>query len=316
MTTRKMKLLSTPLIFALVFSLISITCFAAYITDTYIYLKWQANGGAKGFLGNAVTNTAQTPNKLGVYNHFEGGSIYRKNNVYEAYMVYGLIRNKWASLGWENSFLGFPLTDELETPRKDGRYNHFEGGSIYWKKGADKAYEVHGYIRSFWSWNGWETSQLGFPTSDEYKINGKQASRFENGAIYWKKNKDGSVYIWPMMSAAKGSQSTNGTKLIVTYYPVQFGTHVVITGSGFTPNKYVQIYLSRKYGPYSIEIIRVDSKGNLSYDSRQYGSKGCITNGNIEKVNGVITIWAQDSAGPVAIHSGYCYNVGNEVTLD
>ena len=44
--------------------------------------------------------------------------------------------NKWASLGWERSFLGYPLTDETGTPDGVGRYNHFQGGSVYWTPGT------------------------------------------------------------------------------------------------------------------------------------------------------------------------------------
>ena len=46
--------------------------------------------------------------------------------------VIGDIREKWLSLGGASSFLGQPLTDELTTPDGVGRYNHFQGGSIYW----------------------------------------------------------------------------------------------------------------------------------------------------------------------------------------
>ena len=53
-------------------------------------------------------------------------------------------------LGWERSFLGYPLTDETATPDGVGRYNHFQGGSIYWTP-ATGAHEVHGAIRGQWA---------------------------------------------------------------------------------------------------------------------------------------------------------------------
>lgn len=43
----------------------------------------------------------------------------------------GAIREKWLQLGGTKSFLGLPTTNELTTPDKIGRYNHFKGGSIY-----------------------------------------------------------------------------------------------------------------------------------------------------------------------------------------
>jgi hypothetical protein len=79
--------------------------------------------------------------------------------------VIGAIRDKWLSLGGEGSFLGQPLTDELTTPDGVGRFNHFQGGSIYWTPNTG-AFEVHGAIRDRWAELGWERSYLGYPTSD------------------------------------------------------------------------------------------------------------------------------------------------------
>jgi uncharacterized protein with LGFP repeats len=43
-----------------------------------------------------------------------------------------------------------PLTDESPTPDGIGRFNHFQGGSIYWTPGIG-AHEVHGAIRDKWA---------------------------------------------------------------------------------------------------------------------------------------------------------------------
>ncbi|NBW82854.1 hypothetical protein EBR21_13980, partial [bacterium] len=77
----------------------------------YIGWKYKQLNGASGFLGQAVGNELQTPTKPGLYRHFQGGSIYWSEAT-GAHEVHGLIRNKWASLGWENGSLGFPRTDE------------------------------------------------------------------------------------------------------------------------------------------------------------------------------------------------------------
>src|SRR5205807_10494307 len=80
--------------------------------------------------------------------------------------VHGAIRDKWSSIGWERSVLGYPITDETGTPDGVGRYNHFQSGSIYWTPSTG-AHEVHGAIRDRWSALGWENSYLGYPISDE-----------------------------------------------------------------------------------------------------------------------------------------------------
>lgn len=84
-----------------------------------------------------------------------------------AFEVHGAIRDKYLALGAEASVLGYPRTDETGTPDGVGRFNHFQGGSIYWTPGTS-AHEVHGLIRGLWSSHGWETNpQLGYPISDE-----------------------------------------------------------------------------------------------------------------------------------------------------
>ena len=103
----------------------------------------------------------------------------------DAHEVHGLIREKWSSLGWERSFLGYPLTDETSTPDGRGRYNHFQGGSIYWTP-QTTAHEVHGAIRDKWAALGWERSFLGYPITDELETPGPgRFSRFQGGAIHW-----------------------------------------------------------------------------------------------------------------------------------
>ncbi|WP_239163889.1 hypothetical protein, partial [Actinoplanes lobatus] len=151
-----------------------------------INVLWVQRGrDKKDGLGLPTTDELSTPNKPGRYNHFQNGSIYWSPDT-GAHEVHGSIRDKWAAMGWENSLLGFPKTDELTTPNGVGRYNHFQGGSIYWSP-ATGAHEVHGSIRDRWASLGWETSQLGFPTSDEYAIaGGGRRTDFQNNCfIRW-----------------------------------------------------------------------------------------------------------------------------------
>jgi len=78
-----------------------------------------------------------------------------------------------------------PLTDETGTPDGVGRYNHFQGGSIYWTPETG-AHEVHGHIRDEWARMGWERGRLRYPTSDERGMSdGGRYSQFQGGAIVW-----------------------------------------------------------------------------------------------------------------------------------
>ena len=44
---------------------------------------------------------------------------------------------------------------------------------------------MHGLIRDRWAALGWETSYLGYPTSDEYSIAGGRRTNLERGYITW-----------------------------------------------------------------------------------------------------------------------------------
>ncbi len=160
------------------------------VTPCYdISQKYQNYTGPDGILGDPTIPESITPGGAGHFRHYSrGGSIYWTPSTC-AQVVVGAIRGKWSTLGWETSFLGFPTTDETVTPDGVGRYNHFQGGSIYWTP-TRGAYEVHGSIRSKWAELGWERSPLGYPVSDETEeIDGSgRFSLFEHGSIHWKQS--------------------------------------------------------------------------------------------------------------------------------
>lgn len=159
--------------------------YGAFEVQGFIRQKWASLGWEKSILGYPVTNELKTPDTKGRYNHFQYGSVYWHPDT-GAFEIHGNIRQKWASLGWEKSILGYPVTDEKTTPDKAGRFNHFQNGSIYWHPSTG-AHEVHGSIRHMWSINGWET-RIGYPKTDEIPINHNDNGRynnFEKGSIGW-----------------------------------------------------------------------------------------------------------------------------------
>lgn len=102
----------------------------AYEIHGDIYKKWQQLGGIKW--GIPDTDEIGTPDGVGRFNHFNGftASIYWTPNT-GAQSINGGIREKWESLGWERSYLGYPTSDETDFP-DGGRVNAFEHGGIYW----------------------------------------------------------------------------------------------------------------------------------------------------------------------------------------
>ena len=97
------------------------------------YAQW---GGASGFLGIPVTDESGTPDGIGRFNHFlNGGSIYWTPQT-GPMTVSGAIRDKWASQGWEQGPVGYPVTDQVRWRTIDPSvdqfiaWNKFQNGAI------------------------------------------------------------------------------------------------------------------------------------------------------------------------------------------
>lgn len=149
--------------------------------------KYSTLGGPNSFLGRPTSEETTCPDGVGRYRHYEHGSIYW-HPFTGAQEVHGLIRAKWARLGCEKSFLGYPKTDETNCPVGGGKYNLFQGGTVLWFPPQKEAFEVHGAIRSKWVSFGCESGFLEFPLTDETKCpdNVGRFNHFQNGSIYWK----------------------------------------------------------------------------------------------------------------------------------
>lgn len=91
--------------------------------------KYWAAGNVLGY-GYPVTDELPTPDGRGRFNHFSGDrSIYWTPQT-GAHLIYGGIRHVWASMGWERSWLGYPISDEQSVPG-GGRIVYFERGVIF-----------------------------------------------------------------------------------------------------------------------------------------------------------------------------------------
>jgi LGFP repeat len=97
--------------------------------------RWHQIG--KEQFGYPVTDETATPDGVGRYNHFRkfvpgntyDASIYWTPTT-KAHEVYGAIRHKWATMGWERSHLGYPVAAEADF--EGGRLQRFQGGALFW----------------------------------------------------------------------------------------------------------------------------------------------------------------------------------------
>ncbi|TCP48465.1 LGFP repeat-containing protein [Tamaricihabitans halophyticus] len=93
--------------------------------------QWEA-----GTYGYPISNTESTPDGRGTFSDFvgddgQGASIYWSQET-GANGIKGRIRSHWAVNGATGSYLGYPTTDELDTPT--GKRSNFEGGYITWNR--------------------------------------------------------------------------------------------------------------------------------------------------------------------------------------
>jgi uncharacterized protein with LGFP repeats len=154
----------------------------AHFTAGAIRQAYVQQGHEAGGLGFPRTDDTPTPGGGGYYTHFEGGSVYWSPQT-GAHDVRGAIRDEWASLGWENGYLGFPATGDTRTPDGSGYYGRFQGGSVYWSP-ASGAHAVRGPVLEAWASVGWENGVLGYPVEDERDGGaGATVQRFQGGLI-------------------------------------------------------------------------------------------------------------------------------------
>ena len=155
-----------------------------------IYLKWVAAGGLNSNLGYPITDEFGDTDKNGVvcrHNDFHlGGSIWW-TAVDGAHLLYGNIWLKWKALGGIKQGIGYPITDEADTPNHTARFNNFKyGAAIYWST-ATPACVVMGVIYEKYMSVGGATGGLGIPTTDELSsgTHGGRFNDFTGGTIYF-----------------------------------------------------------------------------------------------------------------------------------
>ncbi|MGI8753314.1 MAG: L,D-transpeptidase family protein [Acidimicrobiales bacterium] len=102
---------------------------AGSIRGHWAYLGWE-----QGPMGYPTTDETGTPDKVGRYNYFSKGASIYWTPATGAWSVQGVILSRWASLGWERSSLGYPISDEYAIP--SGRQSSFQHGAIAWSEAS------------------------------------------------------------------------------------------------------------------------------------------------------------------------------------
>lgn len=107
--------------------------------------KYQALGGPGSWFGDPVHEERPTPDGVGLYRTYRQKTGWLTSihwhPEFGACETHGVIRKKWEQLGFENSFYGYPTSDEKDAIEDDeiiGRMSFFQGGAIVWLHETDK----------------------------------------------------------------------------------------------------------------------------------------------------------------------------------
>ena len=141
-------------------------------------LKWE-----NGRLGYPTKDLACGLVNEGCFQDFQGGSMYYSPAT-GARFILGNIRSAWGRLGWENSSLGYPITDEMCGLAGGGCFHKFSGGSIYWTP-ATGAYSTSGALLTSWAGTGYEVGPLGYPIREPVcgLADGGCSQKFKGGVL-------------------------------------------------------------------------------------------------------------------------------------
>jgi hypothetical protein len=101
-----------------------------------IGVRYRALGGCGSVLGVPKTDELRAPDGVGRYVVFDKGSIYWTQAT-GAHEVLGVIRDAYASTGWEAGALGYPVSGEYDVA--GGRRSDFQHGSITWSRATNEA---------------------------------------------------------------------------------------------------------------------------------------------------------------------------------
>ena len=171
------------------------TIYGTHDVHGLIEQEYLARGGPNGFLGLPRTNEKPAADGVGRFNNFQGGAIYWTSGT-GAHEIHGAIRSRWNGLGAEQGVLGYPTTEQRNTPKVVGQFNLFQAGAIY-SSPSSGTHEVYGAIFQAWASAGYEASSLGFPVSGEKPAaDGGRRNNFQHGYIVWRPSTGAVIHLY------------------------------------------------------------------------------------------------------------------------
>jgi len=208
--------------------------FTAFEVHGNVLDEYKQLGAYSSVLCYPITDQRTEADKKGVSNLFEHGGIYAKSDTALAHEVHGRIFSKYSEFGATSSDLKYPTSDESTAAgNAGGKFSTFDGGVIYWKMATD-AHVVWGVILKTWQSAGAETSEYGYPTSDEFTVPVSNCKRsvFEKFAIdYCAGTVKKKVPLYTDLAALDWCYDLSGGDIVFRAVVANVGTQTV-TGPG------------------------------------------------------------------------------------
>jgi S-formylglutathione hydrolase FrmB len=147
---------------------------------------WAATGWEAGPLGYPTGGVADSADRRGRVQPFQGGAVYWHNRT-GGVAVQGEIWRHYTELGRETGVLGWPKSSEIVIG--DARFADFANGKMYWSPASGSWAVLEGPIMDAWKADGYELGRLGFPTGDAFETQEGQRQNFQRGYIEVKDGK-------------------------------------------------------------------------------------------------------------------------------
>ncbi|WP_427169828.1 hypothetical protein [Arthrobacter sp. 92] len=147
--------------------------------------RYAANGSEAGRLGFPLSKEICGLKAGGCYQLYQGGAIIWSAGT-GARVSLGAIRSEWASRGFENGGLGYPVSEEQCDLPGSGCQQLYQGGAIYWSSKTG-AHATNGAIKGRFDGQGGVGGYLAYPLEDEVcgQPNGGCYQWFQGGLIFW-----------------------------------------------------------------------------------------------------------------------------------
>lgn len=167
-----------------------------------INARYSELGGASSWLGFPTSGEKTTPDGVGRYVHFENGSIYWTPSTGAQAIPRDMFEH-WGTTGYETGKLGYPTGEAVET--NGGLVQEFQKGYVVRTPEGDNHW-LTGVIADKYGELDTVNSTLGYPASDEIKINGGAFQEFDNGYLYWSPSTGAHVIMKGAIFDAWGEQ--------------------------------------------------------------------------------------------------------------